>query len=84
VALKARLTKSTAITTTAAAAVFDRENSKDDNTSELNRDLERILGGARPREYGQCPKVLGHYQMIAPHTEYHATAMNMKRRIVRV
>lgn len=50
---------------------------------ELNRDISHILGGTRPRGYGQCPKALGDYQMIAPHSENYTAAVKLKKRYVR-
>jgi len=32
----------------------------------MNRDLTYILNGAMPRGYGETPKCIGNFEMIAP------------------
>jgi hypothetical protein len=47
-------------------AAADKRNTSKRN---MNRDLTYILNGDMPRGYGETPKLLGNYEMIAPTKE---------------
>ncbi|OQR97001.1 tubulin-tyrosine ligase family [Achlya hypogyna] len=45
---------------------------------QLNEDLDAILHGAVPREYGEMPEELGNFMRIAP-SSWHSQVMKLKR-----
>ena len=47
--------------------------------TQINEDVNRVMGGARPRKYGEMPNDPGEFERLAPSAEYD-NLCRMKRR----
>ena len=53
------------------------------NDPELESDLRDILGNYTPRKYGELPKEMGNYELLAPNTKEYERVLKLKRKIIK-
>lgn len=53
------------------------------NDPELESDLKDILGEYKPRRYGELPRDMGNYELLAPNTKEYERVLKLKRKIIK-